>query len=112
MTHGPCSDPVGRLATVGCRGTDAILLALDIPSGTVDLPEGGTGFADAIRLQLVADGAPEYEVLSIRGTIQVDPDSGVTIPRFGGEVGESITFDIGSGRVGTCILTGDLPSGA
>ncbi|MCH1434275.1 MAG: hypothetical protein L7U56_01280, partial [Acidimicrobiales bacterium] len=91
---------------------DAILLALDIPAGTVDLPEGGTGFADAIRLQLVADGAPEYEVLSIRGTIQVDPDSGVTIPRFGGEVGESITFDIGSGRVGTCILTGELPSGA
>ena len=112
VTHGPCGDPVGRLATVGCRGTDAILLALDIPSGTVDLPEGGTGFADAIRLQLVADGAPEYEVLSIRGTIQVDPDSGVTIPRFGGEVGESITFDIGSGRVGTCILTGELPSGA
>lgn len=112
VTHGPCLDPVGREATVGCVGADAILLALDIPPGAVELPEGGTGLADAIRLQLVADGAPEYEVLSIRGTIQVDPNSGVTIPRFGGEVGEQITFDIGSGRVGTCTLTGNFPTGA
>ncbi len=112
VTHGPCTDPVGREATVGCIGDTALLLALDIPAGAVELPEGGTGLADAIRLQLVADGAPEYEVLSIRGTIQVDPDSGVVIPRFGGEVGEEMTFDIGSGRVGTCTLTGNLPEGA
>lgn len=112
VTHGPCVDPVGRDATVGCIGADAILLALDIPSGAVELPEGGTGLADAIRLQLVADGAPEYEVLSIRGTIQVDPGSDVVIPRFGGQVGEDVTFDVGSGRVGTCTLTGNLPTGA
>ena len=112
VTHGPCVDPVGREATVGCIGDNAVLLALDIPSGTVDLPEGGTGLADAIRLQLVADGAPEYEVLSIRGTIEVDPDSGVTIPSFGGEVGEQVSFDIGAGRVGTCTLTGELPGGS
>ena len=112
VTHGPCVDPVGREATVGCVGADAILLALDIPAGAVELPEGGTGLADAIRLQLVADGAPEYEVLSIRGTIEVDPDSGVVIPRFGGQVGEELTFDVGAGRVGTCTLTGNLPTGA
>ncbi|MEM9467113.1 MAG: hypothetical protein AAGA90_17205 [Actinomycetota bacterium] len=112
VTHGPCVDPVGREATVGCIGSDAILLALDIPTGSVELPEGGTGLADAIRLQLVADGAPEYEVLSIRGTIEVDPDSDVVIPRFGGQVGEDVTFDVGAGRVGTCTITGDLPTGA
>ncbi|MEM9203582.1 MAG: hypothetical protein AAGC53_18225 [Actinomycetota bacterium] len=112
VTHGPCSDPVGRAATVGCIGEDAILLALDIPAGAVPLPEGGTGLADAIRLQLVADGAPEYEVLSIRGTIEVDPESDVVIPRFGGQVGEQLTFDIGAGRVGSCTLTGDLPQGS
>ena len=109
VTHGPCVDPIGREAVVGCVGPDAVLLALDIPTGAVELPEGGTGLADAIRLQLVADGAPDYEVLSIRGTIEVDPDSGVVIPRFGAQVGEDVVFDVGAGRVGSCTITGNLP---
>ena len=109
VTHGPCVETIGRDATVGCIGDTAILLALDIPTGEVALPEGGNGFADAIRLQLVADGAPDYEVLTVRGTIEVDPDSEIVIPRFGGQIGETIMFDTGAGRSGTCTLTGDFP---
>ena len=112
VTHGPCVEAVGRASTIGCVGPTAILLAIDIPAGEVTLPEGGSGFADAVRLQMVADGAPEYEVLSIRATIAVDPGSDVVIPRFGGAVGEELTFDLGSGKVGTCMLTGDLPGDA
>ena len=109
VTSGPCADPVGREPAIGCAGPTALLLALDIPAGEVELPEGGTGFADAVRIQLVADGGDEYEVLTQRTTIAVDPDSDVLIPRFGGAVGDELTFDLGGGKVGTCTLTGDLP---
>jgi len=111
VTHGPCVTPVGRTPAVGCLGADAVLLALDIPAGQVDLPEGGVGFADAVRLQVVADDDPAYEVLSIRSTIEVDPESEVVIPRFGGQTGEELTFDLGGGKEGSCTLTGDLPGG-
>lgn len=109
VTHGPCVDPVGRTPAVGCVGPSALLLSLDIPAGEVELPEGGTGFADAVRVQLVADQPAEYDVLSQRATIAVDPGSDVVIPRFGGAVGDELTFDLGGGKVGTCTLTGDLP---
>ncbi len=109
ITHGPCTDPVGRNPSVGCVGPDAVLLDLIIPDGEVGLPEGGTGFADAVRLQLVADGGADYELLTIRGTIEVDIGSEVVIPRFGGNIGETITFDLGADRIGSCTLTGDFP---
>lgn len=109
VTHGPCVEPIGREPAVGCAGSTAVLLSLDIPPGEVELPEGGTGFADAVRIQMVADGGADYEVLSQRATIAVDPDSDVLIPRFGGAVGDELTFDLGGGKVGTCTLTGDLP---
>ncbi len=109
VTHGPCIDPIGRTPAVGCLGTDAVLLDLVFPDGAVNLPEGGTGFADAVRLQLVADGGDQYELLTIRATIEVDVDSGVVIPRFGGQIGDEITFDLGADRVGTCTLTGEFP---
>ncbi len=112
VTHGPCTDPVGRTPTVGCIGADSVMLDLVVPDGEVGLPEGGTGFADAVRLQLVADGGSEYELLTIRGTIEVDIESDVLIPRFGGLVGEEITFDLGADRAGTCTLTGQFPAHA
>lgn len=110
VTNGPCADPIGRQAVVGCVGPSAILLDLQVPEGEVELPEGGTGFADAVRIQLVADGGDRYETLTLRGTIQVDPSSGVVIPRFGGAVGDDVTFDLGADRVGTCTLTGQFPT--
>ena len=60
---------------------------------------------------MLADDDPAYEVLSVRGTILVEPESGVVIPRFGGEVGDVITFDLGGGAVGECTLTGVFPDG-
>lgn len=110
VTTGPCADPVGRPAVVGCVGPSAILLDLQIPEGGVELPEGGVGFADAVRIQLIADGGERYETLTVRGTIQVDPAAGVIIPRFGGDAGDVLSFDLGAGRSGTCTLTGDYPT--
>ncbi len=110
VTSGPCADPIGRPAVVGCIGPSAILLDLQVPDGAVELPEGGTGFADAVRIQLIVDGDERYETLTVRGTIEVDPESGVVIPRFGGDVGADVAFDLGAGRSGTCTLTGDFPT--
>ena len=109
VTSGPCAGPVGRDTAIGCLGPTAILLHLDIPAGEVNLPEGGTGFADAVRVQLVADETPDYELLSVRATIEVDQEVEVVIPRFGGTPGDELTFDLGGARAGTCTLTGDLP---
>ena len=108
VTTGPCEDPVGRTAVIGCAGASAVLIDLSIPEGEVELPEGGTGFADAVRVQIVTDD-PTYEVLTVRGTIAVGADESVAVPRFGGEADDELTFDFGDGRVGTCTLTGDLP---
>lgn len=108
VTYGGCAQPVGRTATVGCLGPSAVLLDLEIPSGQVDLPEGGSGFADAIRVQLVGNH-PDYEVLTLRGTIAVGGEESIDVPRFGGEVGDELEFDLQAGRIGTCTITGDLP---
>ncbi|MEZ5168003.1 MAG: hypothetical protein R2695_16510 [Acidimicrobiales bacterium] len=109
VTHGPCTAPVGRSAVVGCQGPTAVLLDLRIPEGEVALPEGGTGFAEAIRVQLIGED-PAFELVSLRATIAVGgSDGAVTVPRFGGETGDELTFDLGDGHIGTCTLTGDLP---
>ena len=110
VTTGPCGQPVGRPATVGCLGPSAVLLDLEIPPGEVQLPEGGTGFAEAVRVQVVGDD-PAYEVLTLRGTIAVGGDEPAAVPRFGGEVGDELEFDLGGDRVGTCTITGELPGG-
>ncbi len=106
---GDCASPIGRPATVGCLGADAVLLALRIPPGEVELPEGGTGFADAVRIQSLTEDVEGHEVVSVRATISVPADSDIVIPRFGGEIGADITFDLGDDRRGTCKLTGDFP---
>ncbi|MGI9646327.1 MAG: hypothetical protein ACR2O6_13555, partial [Ilumatobacteraceae bacterium] len=105
---GNCADPVGDPATIGCLGPTAVLLALEVPPGEVVLPEGGTGFADAVRIQSITDDRPEYESLSVRATIAVPTESDVVIPRFGGTEGDELVFDLGSERVGSCTLTGNV----
>ena len=108
VAFGDCADPVGRDATVGCLGADAVLVALRIPPGEVELPEGGTGFADAVRIQSVTEDVAGHELVSVRGTIAVPVDSDVVIPRFGGEVGSEVAFDLGDVGAGSCVLTGDF----
>ena len=108
VTTGPCQDPVGRPATIGCVGPTAVLLDLKVPSGVVELPEGGSGFAEEVRVQLVGHD-PRYETLSLRATIGVGSGDEVAVPRFGAAPSDVLRFDFGSGRVGTCTVTGDLP---
>ncbi len=103
--YGNCLEPIGRPATVRCLGDDALVLDVDIPEGAVELPEGGTGFADTIRVQSVSDPGTKYEVLSARGTISVSSDSNVVIPAFGGAAGDRLVFDLAEGRLGQCILS-------
>ncbi len=85
-------------------GDTAVLLDVRIPAGEVTLPEGGVGFADAIRVQLVAPPTDEHELLTVRGLIAVATDSEVTIPRFGGAPGDEVTFDLGADRSGSCTI--------
>jgi len=108
--YGNCLNPIGRQATVRCLGADALVLDVAIPKGEVGLPEGGTGFADALRIQSISDPGGKYEVLSARGTISVAADSTVTIPAFGGASGDQLSFDLDQGRTGSCVLT-DAPIG-
>jgi len=109
VTSGPCSNPVGRSGTIGCVGPTALLLDLRVASGVVELPEGGSGIASAVRVQLVGEDA-RYQMLSLRATIEVRSGEDVAVPRFGAAPGEELTFDLGDGVVGSCIVTGDLPS--
>lgn len=108
VTSGPCADPVGRTATVGCVGPTAVLMDLKVPSGAVDLPEGGSGFAEAVRVQLVGHDE-RYEVLSIRATIEVGAEEQVVVPRFGAAPEDELIFNFGTEQVGVCTVTGDLP---
>ena len=108
VTTGPCQDPVGRTATIGCLGPTAVLIDLKVPTGVVELPEGGSGFAEAVRVQLVGHDE-RYEVLSIRATIGVGADDEVVVPRFGAAAGDELIFNFGTDQVGICTVTGDLP---
>ena len=94
----------GRPAVATCRGTDALIIEIDIPQGEVDLVEGGIGWAEGIRISLEFT-APGWEKLSLRGTIVVPSGAeAVAIPSFGGEPGDEVTIDLGEGRTGTCTL--------
>ncbi len=105
---GPCIDPVGRAATVGCVGPTAVLVDLRVPTGVVELPEGGSGFADSVRVKLVGHDE-RYEALFIGGAIEVSAGDEVVVPRFGAAPGDELTFDFGADQVGVCTVTGDLP---
>jgi len=99
-----CVDDVGQPASLTCVGSSALMLGLSVPSGEVELPEGGVGFADGVRLQLIVDGGADYQLATLRGTIAVDPADAVAVPSFGGSVGDELTVDLGAGRNGQCTL--------
>ena len=108
VTTGPCPAPVGRPATIGCLGPTAVLIDLKVPSGAVELPEGGSGFAEAVRVKLVGHDQ-RYKALSIRATIGVGADDEIVVPRFGAAPGDELIFNFGADQVGICTVTGDLP---
>jgi len=108
VATGPCVEPVGRTATVGCVGPTAVLVDLKVPTGVVELPEGGSGFADAVRVKLVGHDE-RFEALFIGAAIEVSAGDEVVVPRFGAAPGDELIFDFGAGRLGVCTVTGDLP---
>jgi hypothetical protein len=98
----------GRVATVGCRGADTLMLDLVIPEGQVGLEEGGTASVSAVRIVLRGN-APAYESISLNGQIAVAAGSTVAVPTFGGPAGSTARFDVspasGAPLVGSCVLS-------
>jgi hypothetical protein len=107
---------IGRPVTPTCLGPTSLMLPLAIPAGIVELEEGGTAAADAVRLSVAAGGGPApagggptgYEEISVRGVITVpDEVEGVRIPGFGGAAGSTVEVAFGgagAGLVATCTL--------
>ena len=82
-----------------------LMIPLYIPQGEIKHSEGGTGWAEMIRIGYEMK-VPGWETLAIRGTITVDSqESQVEIPVFSGEAGEEISVDFDSSNPATCILS-------
>jgi hypothetical protein len=105
---GACpSPPTGRRATVGCLGTNAVMLDLVLSQGDVALEEGGTAQVASIRVKLIGKN-PAYEAISLNGRIQLDAGQQITVPVFGGDLATEARFDVsrpdGAPIVGRCTL--------
>jgi hypothetical protein len=108
---GTCPDGPKRAANVGCLSDTTIMLDLRLPEGEVGLEEsllGETATVSAVRVKLVGS-SPAYESISLNGQIAVAAGSEVTVPTFGGAVGETVNFDVsaatGAPVVGSCVLS-------
>ena len=105
LTEGMCSQEVtGRKVSPTCLGEQTLIIPLYIPQGEVIHSEGGSGWAEMIRIGYEMD-APGWETLAIRGTISVDAREGQTeIPLFSGEIGEELVINFNDSSSGNCIL--------
>jgi hypothetical protein len=105
---GTCPTAPMRAATVGCASDTTVMLDLRLPEGNVNLEEGGQATVSAVRVKLVGS-SPAYETISVNGQITVPAGSEVTVPTFGGAVGETVNFDVsaatGAPIVGSCVLS-------
>jgi hypothetical protein len=105
---GACGAPTGRQATVGCKGDNTVMLDLRLPEGDINLEEGGTASVSAVRAKLVGSSTA-YEAISLNGQISVASGSQVSVPTFGGAVGETVSFDLsastGAPLTGSCVLS-------
>jgi len=113
VAEGSCPDDLpGRPARVTCVGRSVLMLAIDIPQGSVELDEGGLGWAEVIRFSV--ETAPtqnsKWEALSVRGAISV-PDSteetAIAVPTFGGAPGDVIRVEFGDGVLADGSAGGD-----
>ncbi|HJP16861.1 MAG TPA: hypothetical protein QF762_07835 [Acidimicrobiales bacterium] len=105
LTEGMCSEEItGRKVSPTCLGEQTLIIPLYIPQGEVAHSEGGSGWAEMIRIGYEMD-SPGWETLAIRGTIAVDAREGQTeIPLFSGEVGDELVIDFNDSNSGNCIL--------
>lgn len=105
----PADRVFGRVATVGCadEAKSTFMVDLQIPEGTVSLAEGGTAAVAAVRVALVGDN-PNYERNNLSTQIAVPEGTEVKVPTFGGQVGETVSFDVSASTgvpvIGTCVL--------
>ena len=104
VTTASCADPVGRVAEMVCVGDTAIVFGVSIAPGMIELPEGGTGFADAVRVQSITEEAEGFDLVAVRAVVSVDPESDVVIPSFGGTFGDELEFVLTGDHAGTCSL--------
>ena len=105
-TGDSCPDQIlGRDVSATCLGERMLMIPLYIPQGEIKHSEGGTGWAEMIRIGYEMK-VPGWETLAIRGTITVDSqESQVEIPVFSGEAGEEISVDFDISDPATCILS-------
>lgn len=113
VSSGACPEGlVGRPARVTCVGRSILMLAVDIPQGSVELDEGGTGWAEVIRFGVESAPGPasRWEILSVRGAITVPDSTGseaVAIPAFGGAPGDTVRVEFSSEVPGDDPVGGD-----
>ena len=105
LTKGLCSEELsGRKVSPTCLGENLLLVPLYIPQGEVTHPEGGSGWAEMIRVGYEMS-VPGWETLALRGTIAVGAQEGQTeIPLFSGKIGDEITVSFDELNIGSCTL--------
>jgi hypothetical protein len=98
----------GRNAVPGCVGDNAIMFQMQFPEGEVVLEEGGAATIGGVRIASFA-ARPGYEMLSLRGTIEVRAGKVESVPVFGGKTGDVVAFDVtpagaATPTIGRCTL--------
>ena len=105
LTQGLCSEELsGRKVSPTCLGESLLIVPLYIPQGEVTHPEGGSGWAEMIRVGYEMS-VPGWETLALRGTIAVGAQEGQTeIPLFSGKIGDELTISFNELNTGNCTL--------
>ena len=105
LTQGLCSEELsGRKVSPTCLGKSLLIVPLYIPQGEVTHPEGGSGWAEMIRVGYEMS-VPGWETLALRGTIAVGAQEGKTeIPLFSGKIGDELTISFDELNTGSCTL--------
>ena len=83
----------GRAATPGCEGETAVMLEVQFPQGEIELEEGGMASIGGVRVASFV-ARPGYESVSVRGTIEVPTGKVESVPVFGGNAGDVVSFDV------------------
>ena len=94
----------GQAAMEICHGDQTVVFAIEVPQGTVELPTGDQGVAEALRVQLLHE-VEGFDVASIRGRVDV-ADLAVEVPTLSGGPGQVAQFELGgAGARVSCTFT-------